>query len=115
MTDASLSIIVASVAACITGSLAAIPGIITALRQGRIEKKVQDSATVVGDIHKAVNSERTAMIAMVKELRDQILELSKSNASMVERQRGKEVAVEVAAATAAAQDKQETKPGSTTT
>jgi predicted nuclease with TOPRIM domain len=51
-------------------------------------KSVEMQEEVV-KIHTAVNSERTAMLAEVKALRDQILEISKQKATLEEKDRTK--------------------------
>jgi hypothetical protein len=47
------------------------------------------------EVHVAVNSERTAMIAEVKALRDEILDISKEKSTLEENARGKQVAADV--------------------
>lgn len=57
-----------------------------------IRKIASDTATSVKEVHSSVNSERTAMLEEVKNLRIEILNLSKSKSMLEEHQRGMEVA-----------------------
>ena len=71
------------------------------------KSKLDSQANGIDKIHTAVNSERTAMIATIEKLRDEILELTKSK---VKAEQATNDMTAAAAAAAAAKDEPDKEP-----